>query len=467
VQLEVKTVAVRTEAKITSELAGFAAGLAFEELPSEVVQKAKHLIRDGLGNQLAASMVAEPARVAIGLLREFGGAEQATVVGYGLRLPVPFAAMANAMLGHGIELDDAHRDALTKSGSALIPAVLTTGEHCRTSGRQTIAATVVGYDLMVRIGLAMQPSHRKRGFHTTGTVAAIACAGAAGRQLDLAQPEMNSALGLGAMQSAGIQAYLDDPCMAKPFSPGKGAFNGTLAALLAAKGFTGPRLALESREGFFNAYADEVDLGLVLDRLGSDYKILEVAYKPHAACRYAHGPIDAAQTLKRERDLDPGSIAAVVVRASELALRQSSRTEVPNLNSAMGSTEFGVALALVAGANGLGDYRAGFEDPAVHALAKRVRMVQEPAFGVMGRQAVVEVSTTSGETLAESVEMPKGEPEAPLGEGELRDKFLGLAALAVGAERAREIADLVDRLEDLEDVSELCRATANGGTVGG
>ena len=86
-------------------------------------------MRDGLGNQLAASTIAEPARISHDVISEFGGVEQATVTGYGTRLPVPFAAMLNAMLGHGVELDDAHGAALTKSGSLLIPTVMTTGEY--------------------------------------------------------------------------------------------------------------------------------------------------------------------------------------------------------------------------------------------------------------------------------------------------------------------------------------------------
>lgn len=446
---------VVTQPKLTMELADYSAGIAFSELPAQVVTKAKDLIRDALGNQLAASVIAEPAQLAIALLFEFGGAEQASVVGYGKKLPVPFAALANAMLGHGVELDDAHRDALTKSGSALIPSALAVGEFKNRSGKELIAAVVAGYDLMVRIGMAMQPSHRKRGFHATGTISAIATAAVAGRLLGLDAGKMASALGLGAMQAAGIQAFLDDPCMAKPLSPGKGAFNGTLAAMLASMGFTGPRFALEGKEGFFNAYADEVRIGLVTKDLGEDFKIMEVAYKPHAACRYAHAAIDAAQQLHGESSMSIEDISSVIVRASELAVRQSGRAEVPNLNSAMGSTPFGVALALVQGRNGLTQYREGFRDPMIHQLAGQVRMVTEPEFGVMGRQAVVEVATRDGRLLAKRVEMPKGEPEMPMGPDELRDKFVGLASLALGMEPAAQLDALTARLDSIDDVALL------------
>lgn len=446
----------------TQALASFAAGLRFDALPAEVVAKAKLLIRDGIGNQLAASTIAEPARIAHELVAEFGGASQATVTGYGTRLPVPFAAMINAMLGHGVELDDAHGQALTKSGSLLIPSVLTTGEYRHRSGADTITAATVGYDVMVRLGLTINPGNRSRGFHTTGTVGAIASAAAAAKQLGLDEDGVADALGLGAMQAAGIQAYLDFPCMAKPLSPGKAAFNGTLAALLASRGYTGPRHGLESREGFFNAYTDSVELDRLYRGLGSSFKVMEVGFKPHAACRYAHGPIDAAQAIRAQHGVAAGEIAAVRVRMGELAVRQSGRSDVPNLNAAMGSTPFGVALALLHGLNGLGDYTEGFADEDVHRLARSAELIAEPSYGLMGRQAVVEVTLLDGRTLTHAVDGPRGEPDNPLSDAELEKKFLGLAAMRVGDAAAREISDTVMRLEEIDDINSLVTLLSKG-----
>lgn len=442
----------------TEALAAHVSGLSFSDLPAEAVHKTKLLIRDGLGNQLGASTIAEPARVAHELISELGGAAQATVTGYGTQLPVPHTAMLNAMLGHGVELDDAHGAALTKSGSLLVPTVMATGEHLQRSGQDTIVAAVAGYDLMVRIALAIQPGHRSRGFHTTGAVGAIASAGAAAKQFGFDAERTADTLGLGAMQAAGIQAYLDYPCMAKPLSPGKAAFNGTLAAMLVSKGFTGPRHGLESREGFFNAYADGVNYDEIYDHLGFEFKVMEVGFKPHAACRYAHGPIDAALEVKAEHGVQAEDIAGVSVRLCELAIRQSGRNVTPNLNAAMGSTPFGVALALHLGGNGLGDYETGFKDKRIHEVARNVELVAEPAYGLMGREAVVEVKLCDGRTLTHAVGGPKGEPENPMTEQELEDKFLGLAQLAFGAERARQVNDMVMRLDDLDNVADLARS---------
>lgn len=447
---------------LTRDIAEFIVGLRYDDLPSPVIDKTKQLIRDGLGNQLAASSMDTPARLVRELFREWGGLGEATVVGYGDRFPLPQATMVNAMLGHGVELDDAHANALTKSGSALIPATMAFAEATQASGEDAIVAAVVGYDVMIRIGLAVNPAHRQRGYHTTGTASPFGVAAVGAKLLKLGVEETSWALGLAGMQSAGVQAFLDDPCMAKPFSPGKGAFNGALAAVLASRGFTGPRTILEGKEGFLNAFAGDYRVEELRRGLGEEFKVLEVAFKPHAACRYAHGPIDAAHELRRALSGATDDISAVTVHMSDLAIRQSGRTDAPTLNTAMGSTPFGVATGLLLGSNGLADYRSAFEDRRVHDLARIVRLEPYADAGVMGRQALVSVATRDGTVLEHRVEGPRGEPEDPLSGSELREKFLGLAGLAVSKDAARQIAEATEDLETAPNLLELVGLLAPG-----
>lgn len=404
--------------------------MKFENLPADVVHKAKLIIRDGLGNQVAASAISEPARHVITMVKEWGGKPESAVVGYGFRVPAPMAAMCNAMLGHGVELDDAHGSGLIKAGSVLVPTLMALAEAHGKSGREVIVALVAGYEVAVRIAKAINPGHRQRGYHTTGTVSAIGAAAAGAKLLGCDVDGIASAIGLGAMQSAGIQSYLDDPCMAKPFSPGKAAFNGTMAAIMSSRGFTGPKKALECNEGFFNAYCEDIRVKDLYDGLGERYAIMEVGFKPHAACRYAHGPIDLAQQFFHEDGIRLEDVEAINVNMCELSIRQASKPKVPNLNAAMGSTQFGVALALDRGRNGLREYWDGFKAPAVHmAAGERINLISEPLYGVTGRQAAVELKLKNGKTLRREQPEPKGEPGNPLTEQELADKFTGLVKM--------------------------------------
>lgn len=441
-------------AGLTMRYARHLAGLRYENLPEEVILKAKTIIRDGVGNQIAASAIAEPAARIVELVRGWGGKPEATVTGYGLKVPAPMAVLCNAMLGHGVELDDAHGSGLIKGGSVIISLAMASAELAGCSGRELVAGVVGAYEIAVRIAKAINPGHRQRGYHTTGTVALLGAAAMATKLLGGDEEQIACAIGLAAMQSAGIQAYLDDSCMAKPFSPGKGAMNGMMAAIMARSGFTGPRKALESREGFLNAFTSRFDAAELVEGLGTRHAIMEVGFKPHAACRYAHGPLDLAQAAYWEDGARLAEVERIKVHMSELAIRQASKLPCPNLNVAMGSTQFGIALALALGSNGLRDYWAGFEMPEIHDAAQhRVTLVAEPAFGLGGRQARIEIRLRNGQTIHRESSEPRGEPTNPLSAEELERKFIGMAALTIDDERATELNRTLMDIETLENAS--------------
>ena len=415
---------------LTKLYAAFVRDLSFEALPFEVVHKSKLIIRDAFANQIAASAISEPARLQTSIVRDWGGKPESSIVGYGFKAPAPLAAMCNAMMGHGVELDDAHGLGLVKAGSVMVPALVAISESNGNSGPELLVALVAGYEVAIRIAKAINPGHRQRGFHTTGTVSLLGAAAGGARLLGCSADEIASAIGLAAMQSAGIQAYLDDPCMAKPFSPGKSAFNATMAAIMARRGFTGPKKALEGREGFFNAYCDEVRVPDLLSGLGERFAIMEVGFKPHAACRYAHGPIDLAQRFFHDDGIRLDDVRSIDVRMSELSIRQASKPKPPNLNAAMGSTQFGVALALEIGRNGLREYWEGFGNAAVHgAAADKTTLTVEPAYGVGGRQSAMEITLRNGRKLRREQREPRGEPTNPLSDDELAEKFQGLVGM--------------------------------------
>jgi 2-methylcitrate dehydratase PrpD len=450
-------------AGLTMRFAAHVARLDYDRIPDAVRAKAKLILRDGIGNQIAASAISEPANRVVALVKEWGGAPQSTIVGHGLKVPTPHAALVNAMMGHGIELDDAHGSGLIKTGSVLVPAAFAVAELAGASGKDVLVGLVAGYDLAIRIAKAINPGHRQRGYHTTGTVSGIGAAAMAAKLLGCTAEQIAGAIGLACMQSAGIQSYLDDPCNAKPFSPGKAAFNGVMAAIMAQRGFTGPKKALECREGFLNAFTDRVKTEELTEGLGVHFSIMEVGFKPHAACRYAHGPIDLAQTAYRANAVRLADAAGVVVGMSELAIRQASKPVCPNLNAAMGSTQFGVALALAAGGNGLKEYWDGYKNAAIHAGAKLVELHAEPAYGLSGRQARIDIRLKDGRSLSLSSVEPKGEPSNPLGADELEAKFLAMTTMVVDRAQARRISELAMRLDELPRAGAVTAAAVVSG----
>jgi 2-methylcitrate dehydratase PrpD len=224
-----------------------------------------------------------------------------------------------------------------------------------------------------------------------------------------------------------------------------------------SRGFTGPKKALEGREGFFNAYCDDIRVGDLLDGLGEKFAIMEVGFKPHAACRYAHGPIDLAQQFFHEDNVRLQDVESIRVNMCELSIRQASKPKPPNLNAAMGSTQFSVALALEIGRNGLREYWDGFKNQTIHdASSTQTTLVCEPAYGVTGRQAAVELTLKDGRVLRREQPEPKGEPANPLTDQELSDKFTGLVKMVKGAGNlGPALSEKLMNLENQTSVKEI------------
>src|SRR5205823_4516976 len=149
----------------------------------------------------------------------------------------------------------------------------------------------------LRVGEAVNPEHY-RFFHPTGTAATFGAAAAAGSVLGLDADRMLDALGTAGTQAAGLWEFNADGAMSKHLHPGKAAFNGVLAADLAAAGFTGATRILEGERGFFRATARSFDATRVTEGLGTTWKVSENCYKMHSCCGHTHSAIDVALDLR-------------------------------------------------------------------------------------------------------------------------------------------------------------------------
>lgn len=450
----------RTPAQgLTRELATYAAGVKFGALPGPVVEKCKVLILDCLGNQIGAYSEKAPALV----YETMGRAESgpSTVVGWGTKSAPAAAALVNGTLAHTLDMDDAHRDSLTKTGSAITPAAMAVAEAVGASGAAVIEAAVAGYEVMIRLGLAVNPSHRQRGFHSTATLGAFGAAVTAGRLLNLDREQMASAFGIAGTQSAGLTAFINNPSMTKPLNVGRAVQSGVFSALLAAKGFIGPVDILESPEGFLRAYTDGYDASRLTFGLGEHYHVLESGFKPHAACRYAHGPIDAALELMAAHRFDAEDIESMDVHVSELAFRQAHFYEPKNVSSAQGSAPFSIASGISQRARSLTfrHIQAAFEDARTWDLHRRVKMHVDDRMDYMGRGCRLVVKTRNGAAHEAVVDLPRGEPENPMAPDEVQEKFRSQAAPVVGKAKADALAAAVAKLEACPGIASAMQHT--------
>jgi 2-methylcitrate dehydratase PrpD len=447
-------------ATAAQRIAAFGTGLAFEDIPAEVVEAAKLHLLDTLGCGLAASGlgIAGEGRRA---LDEIGGEPQATVIGLDGRLPAASAAFANAMLCHGLDFDDTHSDSVCHVSAVVCPAALAAGEAAGAGGRDVLAAIVAGNEVVTRVGMAASGAFHKRGFHPTAVCGIFGGAVAAARLAGYDAAQIVSALGIAGSFAGGLFVYLEDGTATKPMHPAWAAHGALLAARLASLGAEGPPSVLEGRFGLYHAFlgADEggVDIAGQLDDLGARWETPRIAYKPYPACHFIHGSLGATATLAG--DLDPEEIDDVVVVVPEagvsLVLEPEAQKKAPRSEyEAKFSLQYSTAVMLVHGQVGVRSYMDdAIADSRVRELAAKVRYETKQFSSYPGAfPGGIRVRTTDGRVLEAEFPYQRGAPENPMPAEEVRAKFRENAGLSLSSAAIDALEEGVLGLEEHDDI---------------
>ncbi|MHB1418170.1 MAG: MmgE/PrpD family protein [Bacillota bacterium] len=444
---------------LSSLLAEFACKTSYRDLPTTVVEATKAAFLDWLGSSLAGS-TREPTPMMSLLVQELGGAPQATVLADGSKNSVTNAALVNGAISHIVELDDVHKASILHAAAAIIPAALAVAESRGASGQDLINAIVCGYEVAIRIGEAITPSHY-RYWHTTGTCGTFGAAIAAGKILGLDQQQMIHALGSAGTQASGLWEFLTDGAMSKHLHPGKAAMNGVLSALLSEKGFTAAQRILEGERGFFRATAAAFDTSKITAGLGDSYKIMENCYKIHASCRHTHHAIDVVLQLVGEHLIKPSEIDRILVKTYAVALDITNNHDPRTVFEAKFSLPFCVALAAHRKQAGLNDFNEiNLLDPAIRDLMLRVELEVDAELDRAHPDqwpAEVTINTKAGRVFRASTNYPKGDPENPVSLEELQDKFRLLAGLRATPQQVESLITAIASLDQLDDLQELLK----------
>ena len=441
---------------VTNDLVDLATTLRREDLPDAVVNKIQLHLLDQLGAELAGSTLPWNK-----IVRDYAIDQArpgpATVVGAGHQTGTEWAAFANATAGHGFEMDDYHTSALSHPGCVAVPTVLAMAEQTGAAGDEVLVALVLGFETIVRIGLAVQPSMiYDRGFHETCTEGVFGAALAAGRLRGLSSSRLVHALGIAGSHASGTTEYSQSGGEVKRLHAGLGAMGGIRGVELAARGFTGPSAILEGSRGFFRAFADTIDACKLTDGLGTEWELLDCAIKPYCSCGLTHAPIDALVALVREEGLSPDDLEEVVVGCDRLSLVHVGKIgpHPTDMTGAQFSMEFSLAMAVVMEGNDFSDYsaaeRAGYRLPDVTTLAERIRLeLDNEADGAFPEHfyARVRVRHRDGRWL-ERTAYATGSPDAPMDGEAVRSKFRRTAEVVVGGERADAVERAVARLAE-------------------
>ena len=439
----------------TVRLAEYAAGLRYDDLPSDVVQRAKDCVTDTVA-VIAQGSGLPWSQIVVRYAQRVGAGGRSRIIGVGEPTVQAFAAaLANGALAHAFESDNLTMPgAGVHPGATLLPPALAIAQEQGSSGRDLILAIVAGFEVMYRIGRATKHSNERRGFHAPGTTGPFGAAVAAGRLLKLDARRMTNALGIAGSLAGGLMEFARSGtgAMVKRLHLGRAAESGVVAASLAADGFTGPSSVIEGDAGFLKVFCPEWEVADLTRGLGHEFATLTLCLKRFPVHMTAHTTVQAIMELRAEHGIKGEDVDRVTVAGSERMATINNIPEPTDIMMAQYSIPFCVALALFRDPRDPASYdQSALADANIRGICQRVEVtVADPPLPTPGASRVA-IRVRDGRIMARQVDDYDGTPARPLGRAALRDRF----TMLMRASGAAHAAGVFDRLQDLENEPDL------------
>ena len=436
-------------ASLTDHAIDFTLETRWRDLPEKVQHQAKRCLMDTLGALIAGSRTPVADIMRKTTLAQYGG-DQATILVFADRVSAVGAALANGFFGNALDIDDGYRNVKGHPGACALPPVLAAAELAGgCTGREFLTALVVAYELGIRAGLIRHATYDV--YHSSGSWGAIAGAAAVGRLLQLSPQQIFHAMGAAEYHApiAPMMKGIDTPSMGKD-SIGWGCMVAVTSVLMARDGFTG-----------VHPLFDDAPDAAVVKNLSKDWEILNLYFKPYAACRWGQPAIAGALKIVRKHRIKPDQIERIRVRTFEAATRLPNG-HPKNTEEAQYNLAFPVAAAL-------SDGEVGPEQvlpPRLHApellsLLDRVSTEVAPEFEAefpAKAPAEVVVETTSGKSFKSGrIEALWEPPDTLPSDDELETKFRWLVNPVLGESRCDELVRLIWNFEKEDHADVMIR----------
>ena len=454
----------------TRGIADFVAGLRYEAIPAEVLDRIKLLVLDSLGCAIFGAEL-EWSRILQQTLGKVDTSQGSTVWGTGQRLSAPHAALVNGTLVQSFELDDVHRVGVLHVGAVTLPGVLAIAEmQPEMTGRDLLTACVAGYEIGPRVGMCMGPEHIGQGWHSGATVGVFSAAAGSAAALRLPADQVVHAIGIAGTQAAGLMAA-QFGAMVKRMHAGRAAQSGLYGALLAQGGFTGIADVFENEYGgfctTFSRSTDRFDRALLVKGLGEQFETMRIALKFYSCVGSNHTTLDAIRTMQARHPFGAEDVARILVRGSRVTMDHVGWPYVPQgMTSAQLNLPYCVATLLLDGDVFVDQFTEDkVADPDRMRIAAKVAVAEDPAITARGsthRHMVhVEVELRDGTRMEETVEAPRGSEHSFATAEDVIAKFTKLASRRISSARVERIVDQVMHAEGLPSAAALVQSLAS------
>jgi 2-methylcitrate dehydratase len=454
---------------LAGRLARYCQALCYDDLPAPVVHEVKRRVIDSLGCALGA-WAAPPCRIARQLAQAVKVPHSATLWGTGQKTLPDLATFANGTLVRYLDFNDTYLAKEPAHPSDNIAAILALGEASRASGKRVIQAIALAYEIQCR--LCDAAALRPRGWDHV-TYGPLSSALAAAKVLKLSDAQTVQAVNLAGVANIALrQTRVGDLSMWKACAFANAARNGVFAAMLAQRGMMGPSPIFEGEKGFMKLVSGPLELPAFGGEKGpSDpgtFKILDTYIKRYPVEYHAQTAVEAALAIREDICKVEGvdalaGVTEVEVGSYDVAIeiigRDPQKWRPHTRETADHSFPYCVAVALLDGKVTLRSFEAKrLNDPLLHELMQKVRVVAQPEFVGRYPQAMptrITVRTKAGKEFVKQVDYPIGHPKNPMSDHEVEEKFCRLVAGRLDRARTKKVIDVVWKLDQLEDISAL------------
>ncbi len=332
---------------------------------------------------------------------------------------------------HSTEMDDGERIGMVHPGTVVIPAILALTQIRKLSDLDLLTGIIVGYEATIVLARGMQPALKKRGFHATGVCGCIGAAMACAVAMYYTRDQMMIALSAAATSASGLLELITGDSELKAFN----AANASSSALFAvATGLTNtkyPDDVLGGGRGLIQNFCSDTNSISAISETTNQLLIHSIYRKPYAACRHCHPAIDGALQLREKISNGSVEVTAITVETYDLAIHGHDHHVVESGASAKMSIPFSVAVALQTGKAGLEEFsEAQVTSMEIAKLMQKIMVVEDPELSrkvPLERAARITITSRTGDQFEAFISLPRGEPENPMSEAELRTKFHDLA----------------------------------------
>lgn len=462
---------------LSHTLAEWACALKYEDLSPAAIEKAKLFWYDSIGCGLGGSQQ-EDAHILLAHYKDMGGTGPCTCFVSGFKTNPVDAAFLNDHMIRAMDYNDIYWKADPCHPSDIIAGPLALCEYLKLGGKELILATIIAYEVEMRLCEFGVPGIREYGWHHA-TLTAFAAPIAAGRVLNLNIEQMVQAIGISAART-----FCPGAVTAGKLTNMKNTVDpwatrmGVESALLAKRGYSGPEHMIDGKEGLYAVFGHvdykgtkaRFETSILIDHLPRSqkdhYKIIDCGMKSFPIEALSHAPLTAMMKCVKENNLKPDQVAEikveVIARAADI-LGDPAKYRPTSKETADHSLPYSLAVGLVDGmVTPLQFKDERVHDPKLIPVMDKVKVVANEEFESLFpkfQPSQVTITTTDGKSFTKRVDVPKGDPRDPMTEEEIGVKFMALGKGVIGEGACKALASTIMKMESLGDVKELTAKT--------